>query len=100
MAYIYEDNEGSGKGHVFRGRPVPYEDQDAVGHWARHFANSLMLDFLHAGETDGRERAGLRREMQICERKMEHWRKHRNWNSQAAAQAAEAERAKWNGRRT
>jgi hypothetical protein len=90
----YQENGGGkrpvmvpGVGMVYRTqglsfRPVAYDDQDAVAHWMRHYEASLHLDEDMKITKKSTTRAALRNEMRICQRKMEHWQKHKNWDTQ------------------
>lgn len=93
MAYFYEENVSRERG----GMPIDFDRVDAVKAWAKHYANMMMLEFLHANECDGRAAADLRREMTVCQSKMDFWKKKDNWNAERAASAAEAVKKNWQG---
>jgi hypothetical protein len=88
--FIYLDER-----EVFSGRPVPYARQDAVKHWSRHYANYKFLSFIETRSDDFAERAQARKEIAICQKKMEHWRKHANWTAEAGAVARAREDLRW-----
>lgn len=95
MQLIYADNEPP-----FTGRPTPYNQQDAVRHWARHYANFKFLSFVAERSTDRIEVQRARAELLICSKKMMHWQRHVNWTAQEGARARAAEDRKWEeGRR-
>lgn len=86
---VYEDNPPP-----FRGRVIPYLQQDATGHWVRHYANSMYLKFfLNHGDRWEKQRAS--KELDMAERKMTHWERHPNWNRAAAMKAAEGIKKNW-----
>lgn len=71
----------------FTGRPVPYSEQNATRHWATHYRNSRELQFyISSPLSTFHERARARQEMVVCDRKMEHWRRHPNFSVSEAAQ--------------
>lgn len=80
----------------FTGRPVPYNDQDATRHWASHYAKSLELRFyLSTPASTFQEKARARVEMVVCDRKMEHWRRHPNFDVGRAAELRAAADREW-----
>lgn len=90
MAFFYEENQVRGGAP-----PVPYHDQDANRAWIGHYRNSLMLRFFEQNDPDIRQRAQARRELQICERKLEYWRRHANYDQQRAIRDAEVAKKEW-----
>jgi hypothetical protein len=88
---VYEENVVGNRGFKFA---VSYEDQDALGYWEKHYANSLILKFfLKNGSTQ--EKLQAQKEMEICERKMKHWEQHRNFDSAKAVKIAERQKKVW-----
>lgn len=82
----YHENPVRGR---FRGRSVPYDEQDACAHWAEHYRWQLVLTQVvrdQSRPTVDRRRAEV--ELRICERKLAHWERHRNWDAQTAARLA------------
>jgi hypothetical protein len=94
MAYFYDENPTRSDGTA-----IDFDRVDAVKAWSKHYANMLMLDFLHANERDGRAAADLRREMQVCQRKMDWWKKKDNWDAERAVVTAEAIKKDWEKKR-
>ena len=90
MAIIYEENPPP-----YKGRITPYEDQDAVGSYLKHYENYMYLNFLAKNSDRPVERYQANKELQICERKMLHWRRHRNWNLERAEQGIALIKKKW-----
>jgi len=73
---------------------IPYHEQNAVANWARHYANSLMLNFfLNHGSTA--EKLQAQKEFSVCERKMKFWECHANFDKAAAVKVAEAAKKNW-----
>jgi hypothetical protein len=88
---IYSDGK-----EPFRGKTTPYNEQDAVAYWARHYENYLYLDFIKLSTEYREERRQAEHEIRICQRKMDHWQRHANWNAaEAARRRAIADRS-WN----
>jgi hypothetical protein len=75
MAHFIYDSSKKEKGLV-----IPYDKQDASGYFVTHFRNYLILKFMWETETDFSDRYQARTEMETAEKKMEHWKKHRNWD--------------------
>ena len=71
----------------FRGKSVPYDKQDAVGYWLKHYKISLVLTFLAQHSPDFNRRAVARAELDIAHRKMEHWYRHTNFDVTIASRA-------------
>lgn len=83
----------------FRGRPTPYHEQDAVRHWRRHYANSLMLRFVRDSELATRqERRRALAELEVCDRRMQLWQRHPNFSPDLAAVARREEDSRWRAR--
>lgn len=89
QSYFYQDNE------PFTGRPVPYHKQNANQGYLKHFANSLYLKFFEQHETDPMQRRQARKEMDICDRKMNHWRRHMNFDPQYVGTECDKLRKMW-----
>ncbi len=91
---IYPPDTGSRGREPFRGRAVPYHEQDATAHWIRHYRNELTILWLLRGATRQETRIDLRRQLEVCRRKQAHWQRHANWDvTQATRLAAEAKDA-------
>ena len=85
---LYPPDAGSRAREPFRGRAVPYHEQPANKHWLAHYQNSLRLDDAMRTESRPRMRADLRRQIEVCARKMSHWDRHPNFDAQQAARDA------------
>ena len=80
----------------FTGRPVPYLQQNANKHWLSHFSNQLMLEFMMKSPLSTfAEKRQAQKELAICERKLDHWRKHPNWNQAAIQDQVTALKKAW-----
>lgn len=62
-----------------------FEDADATKFYMEHYKNRLLLQFI-ANNTLATfdEKAQARKELVICDRKLEYWRKHPNFSQQVA----------------
>lgn len=74
---------------------VPYEKWNAVKAFLNHYDNYLYLSFLAAHSKDGRERAQARKELGLCERKMEWWKRHPNYDQAAVVKGCMEAKARW-----
>jgi hypothetical protein len=94
MAYfIYPDNDDK---EPFRGRPKPYHEQPAVDYWFKHYQNSKYLTFMaQHRETSALERAQATKELEACQRKMDYWKRHVNWNAKQAGLLAQEIDKQW-----
>ena len=93
----YQENiprKGNDGRPLFRGRAVPYDEQDANGHWAGHKEWELVLTDLLRTATDQTIRRQAEAELRICERKLTHWQRHRNWDAAQATRDMGAIRAR------
>jgi hypothetical protein len=90
--FVYADNE---ERQPFRGRPKPYHEQDAVALWLVHYSNSKYLTFLARNETDVIERNRAVHELSICQKKMDFWKRHVNWDAKRAGSLAQEIDKKW-----
>ena len=90
--FFYSDNE---KKQPFTGKPIPYHEMPAVEYWTKHYENSLYLVFYEKNDPDIRMRRQAAKELEICQKKMDYWKKHPNWNATEAGQRAEELKKKW-----
>ena len=82
-----KDNQGR---PIFRGRSVPYDEQDATAAWAEHYHWQIVLTRIvsdRSRPTD--ERRSAEGELRVCERKLAWWQRHRNWDAADAARRAQ-----------
>lgn len=90
MHFIYDD---SSVRTPYASR-VPFNELDALRYWGNHFANSLELAFfLKNGDTHEKLRAS--HELSICDKKMNFWKKHPNFDSQQAAVISQRLKKNW-----
>lgn len=87
---VYSDDR-----EPFTGRPIPYRDQPAVRYWASHYHNYRYLSFLAEQSDDREERRRAECEIRICQRRMDHWQRHQNWDAATAAVARAHVDAAW-----
>ena len=73
-----------------------YLEMDAVKHWIRHMGNFYYLRFIETNPLADRSEVWMaRREIPICERKLEYWKKHPNWDAETAARENEKLKKIW-----
>jgi hypothetical protein len=81
MFFCYNDENGP-----FTGRPVPYHKQNATKHWSTHMSNFYYLRFVETNKLATREEIlQARKEIPICQRKIDHWQRHMNFDPEEAA---------------
>ena len=90
MHIIYEEHPPR-----FTGRPTRYEDQPATRHYITHFGNVLFLQAVEAAPKSIQEKIQAGREMVIAQRKMEHWRRHPNFDQDEAARETDRLKKEW-----
>ena len=94
--FIYPDNE---EREPFRGRPKPYHEQDAVTYWLKHYENSKYLTFLlQHPNTTALEKMQASKELNTATKKMEHWKRHVNWDPKRAGSLAQEVDKQWQKR--
>ena len=59
----------------------PYHEQDATGYALRHFDNLIFLQRITEEPKSFIEKMQAEKEIIICERKIEHWKRHANFNN-------------------
>lgn len=87
---IYEDNPPP-----FTGTPVPYLKMAANKHYLRHYSNMLILQAMGAAPKDAVERRQVAKEMATCQKKLDYWAKHPNFNHQQATEACLTLKKQW-----
>jgi hypothetical protein len=83
----------------FTGRPVPYLQQRPTRAWVRHYTNYLLLDFMARRSPDRAEVAQARREIAICQARMDRCRRHPCWDAEEAARGRAQADAIWQSAR-
>ena len=74
--FFYND---SGKGE--KGYLPPYHKQNASKYYLNHYRNWMFLRFiLYNTRSTPAEKRQANKEMVICDRKLEHWKKHVNFD--------------------
>ncbi len=94
MSIIYSDTEKHGK---FVG---DYYSMPANSCWLKHYGNYLILSAILKDPNDAVEKRQAQKELATCERKLDYWKKHPNFNTVAAANDAQAMKKLWKDRLT
>lgn len=71
---------------------------DAVKCWLKHFENSLMLQFFIMNGTM-KEKHEASKELNICNRKMEYWKRQPHFNQNDASNSAQKLKQQWEMKR-
>lgn len=90
QTFFYPENEPrrfSGKGG--------YKELRATNIWLRHYENQLFLEFFLEHETDFVQKRETARELQVCRKKLEYWKKHPNWDMAQATAGATRLKKQW-----
>jgi hypothetical protein len=90
MGLIYANSN-----EPFKGRPIPYSEQNANKHYATHFDNLMYLEFIDKNETDNKVRIQAREEIKIANQKMQYWRRHANFDANAIAPILDRIKRNW-----
>jgi hypothetical protein len=62
-----------------------FENANAVKQYLTHYSNHLLLQFIaNHSQASFSERQQARKELEICDRKLDYWRRHPNYNSALA----------------
>lgn len=85
--FFYSDTEPRGPGGAFKGDPTRC--------YLTHYANSLSLKFFATKDPDPRQRGQALRELTICERKMDYWRKRPGFEQKEALKGIQELRKQW-----
>lgn len=97
MHFIYNDTEGTGKPRN-RGfsNVTPYHKLNATQFYLNHFANLLYLEFISShSETSTLEKLQATKEIAICNKKLDYWRKHPNWDKTIVEHEQHRLKAAW-----
>ncbi|MCP1540127.1 hypothetical protein [Methylorubrum extorquens] len=94
MAIFYSDNAERSGGSI----SVPYSQWNANKGYLTHYENYLVLDFITRASKDRAEIAQARKELTICERKLEFWRKHPNFETAVVTRKVEEMKRQWEKR--
>lgn len=72
-----------------RSMKFDFENADANAHWARHYSNYLLLDWIAKHQhTSFEEKSQARQEIIIAQRKLDWWKKHPNFDAKMAEHSA------------
>ncbi len=87
--FIYSDTEV--KSGSFR-----YDaNADANTIYANHLENYFYLRFILMNSDDFKEKAQANKELTICQRKLDFWKKHTNFCSAVAERDTQVVKKKW-----
>ena len=92
MVIIYDEFQ---KGQF---RPIPYDRIPATRKYVEHYSNYLFLQFISTNTKDRDERLQALKELTICERKLEWFKRHRNWNQDEALRQVNKLKRNWTTR--
>lgn len=79
MSIVYAESH-----EPFTGRPTPYHEQKATEHYIKHYGNLLFLTAVCNSPKSPQERIQAQKEIVICERKLQHWQRHPNYDQARA----------------
>ena len=79
--------------------PVKYHNLNATGAYINHYNNSLLLSFIARESDNFAEKAQARKELAMAEKKMDHWKKHPNFNAEEVQRMCEKLKADWSAKR-
>lgn len=63
-------------------KAIPYHNQNATAQALKHYDNLLFLTRIAQEPKDFSEKMQAEKELVICQRKIDHWRKHQNFSSE------------------
>ena len=91
MHFCYEDNPAR-----FAGGSINYNTMKANEGYLRHYANYLYLDFIIANSDKMQERHQAAKELTKCEKKLDWWSKHANFESKVVLEGVAKLKKDWN----
>ena len=92
MAFVYEDVTAR---KPFTGK-VNLAELDACSLYLRHYDSYLYLQFISKhSETTHVEKQQALKELTICERKLEYWKRHPNFDINIVTAGIQELKAKW-----
>jgi hypothetical protein len=89
MTIIYNEDEPQGE---FKGYMVRVDPTKA---YLKHYENYLYLQFIAMNTADRVERYQANKELKICERKLEHWKKNPSFNQAYATEKSAELKKLW-----
>jgi hypothetical protein len=87
--FIYSDTEVNTG--TYRHNP----NADANSQYAKHLENYFYLRFILMNSDDFKEKAQANKELSICQRKLDFWRRHGNFCDAVAQRDTEETKKKW-----
>lgn len=95
MYIFYNDLEVKRKGFV-----VPYHKLDANKKYMDHYSNYIILQEILKKPRDFNEKMQATKELGICERKLDYWRKHANYEESVVRKEVEELKSLWSKKRS
>lgn len=96
MFYVYSDNREVGNA-------IPLSvlmKIDANKKYAEHYYNHCYLQFILKHEASTFiEKAQANKEIGICDRKLNYWKRHQNWDATESAKLCSKIRKQWHGKK-
>lgn len=96
MYIFYNENEVRQRG----GFMMPYHKQDANKKFMDHYSNYIILNEILKKPKDFGEKVQAVKELNICEKKMEYWKKHANFDQNLANKQVEDLKSLWSNRKS
>lgn len=91
MAFFYSETR-----EPFTGS-VKFDKLNAVKGYLRHYDNLMFLTFMSNNGTF-QEKAQARKELAICERKLQWWQRHPNYVQQEVLAGIDKIKAQWSAK--
>lgn len=89
--FFYSDQK-----QPFSGSPSAIWEMDGTRQYLQHYDNMLYLKFVaNNSRASFQERAQAEKEMKICQRKLDFWQRHPNYDKSRAMQGCLDLKKKW-----
>jgi len=92
MKILYSDTE---KSTFDPRRAVPYHEQKATINALKHYENLLFLTRITEEPKSFMERMQAEKELVICQRKIDHWRRHPNFSTKDFSEGCLIKKKQW-----
>lgn len=92
MFFIYDDKPSKGGG-------INPNNFDPNVMYKKHMENWFYLNFIATRSNDFREKSQARKELEICERKQNYWKKHPMFDKDVASRDTDHVRKNWQNER-
>jgi hypothetical protein len=90
MSIFYSENEAP-----FKGEPTPYHKMPATKFYLNHYNNMLILKAIEQRPKNPQEKQQATREIAICQRKLDYWSKHPNFDQETVTRECAALKKLW-----